>query len=70
MEVCVLFDDKYPDREITPQSTVSKIENKETHETGLLTDFPKGSRRPVGENKTLCSASVLPYNFTASINRC
>lgn len=52
MEVCALFNDKYPDREPIAQSTVSKIEKK-FRETGHVRDLPKGSRKPVAENTKL-----------------
>lgn len=51
-EVCTLFNNKYPNREPISQSTVSKIENK-FREMGHVKDLPKGSRKPVSENKQL-----------------
>lgn len=51
-DVCTLFNNKYPNRETISQSTVSKIEKK-FRETGHVRDLPKGSRKPVPENKKL-----------------
>lgn len=70
LEVCALFNTKYPDRQIT-QSTVSKIERK-FRDTGSVQDLPKRGRPTLNEDtklNILLAMEENPHNSVRQVAR-